>query len=85
MIVRTESGSCYEITDSHVRRTNPTIPKRGDDVWQALLSTTTPVVGESMFVVMDSLAGLGPDDVGTTAGHSSVTTRRTSRVVEVIA
>ena len=82
MIVHTESGSRYEITETHVRRTNPTMGKRGDDVWQPLLSVAFPVVGEPMFLVMESLAELGPDDDGNRV-QGSVTTRRTTRVVGV--
>lgn len=86
MRVETESGAVYEFRPGQVRRVNDSDVKRGDGVWLTLhaMYPVTPVVGMAMVIVVDSLAGYGPDDEGFEAGEDAeVTTRTTTRVVSV--
>jgi hypothetical protein len=71
MIVHTETGSTYEITDFHVRRTNTEGVMRRDGEWVAFHTFTAPEVGKPMLF---ELAPLGDGDV---------TLRRTSVVTGV--
>jgi hypothetical protein len=71
MIIHTETGSVYEVTDFHVRRRNSDGAMRRDGEWVAFHTFTAPVVGESMVFELEPL------------GDGDVTLRRTSRVTEV--
>lgn len=71
MIVHTETGSVYEITDFHIRRRNPNGPLRRDGEWVPFHTFTTPQVGEPMVFELEPL------------GDGVATLRRTSRVTEV--
>lgn len=88
--VTTESGAKYEFENrdgqEFVRRVNPDYEKRGDGDWQVLLDLfpEIPTVGQSLVIVMESLARYGQDDHGTPPELvSNVTTRRTTPIIEV--
>lgn len=88
MRFKTKSGSTYEIAEfdgvEHVRRLNPDFSKRADGGWTRLRRRSEVTVGCSVLLVMDSLATLGPDDIGTPGDEvDDVTTRITTEVEEV--
>lgn len=88
MKFRTESGSVYEIAEldglEYVRRLNPDYTKRADGDWVRLHLRSEITAGCSVLLVLDSLAGLGPDDNGNPQDNGSdVTQRITSPVEEV--
>jgi len=83
MIVKTETGSTYEIDGRRVRRVNEDHSKRGDGLWLESLEEVEPVVGYPMLLALEPLGVYGPDDEGNLVADG-VTFRRTSRVVEVI-
>ena len=83
MIVKTETGSTYEIIGHRIRRVNDDYSKRGDGLWLDSLEEVKPVVGYPMLLALEPLGAYGPDDEGNRVADG-VTFRRTSRVVEVI-
>lgn len=88
MRFKTSSGSTYEITEidglEYVRRLNPDYSKRADGDWTRLRHRSEVTVGCSVLLVMDSLATLGPDDMGTPQGNASNVTQRITTEVEEV-
>lgn len=82
--VTTKSGAVYEFNGDRVRRVNTSHEKRADGKWVKLIQVIPklPEVGQGMVLIMESLAGWGPDDAGTSA-PSDVTTRTTTPIVDI--
>ena len=75
----TWTGSRYEINHGKIRRLNPDAEKRGDGNWYTMYNRPVIEVGQSAYLMMESLSHLGADDYGTEGG--ALTTRTTSEVV----
>lgn len=77
----TWTGSRYEINKGKIRRLNPNAEKRGDGNWYTLYNRPEIEVGQSAYLMMESLSHLGADDYGQEGG--SLTTRTTSEVIGI--
>ena len=80
----TSSGAVYVIRDNKfVTRTSEDRVKRGDGAEQQLVVGLPPenMVGRTLYLVMESLSPLGPDDMGTPQGEGDAYTRRTTTTV----
>lgn len=75
-VIRTESGSVYEVEGDRIRRHNAYAAKRADDEWVKLVHplTTESLVGHQAVLVLESLAPFGPDDYGMEGGGPTVRT-----------
>ena len=82
--VTTKSGAIYEFKGDQVRRVNPSHERRADGEWVKLIQVIPrrPEVGQGMVLVLESLAGFGPDDTGTNI-PSNFTTRSTTAIVDI--
>ena len=80
-ILKTESGSTYEIDGDRIRRVNPHAKKRADDEWVKLLTPLHDVsyVGFPVRLKIENLGAYGPDDEGNRHGGDA-TYRMTSIV-----
>lgn len=81
LVFDTYTGSRYEINHGKIRRLNPDYEKRGDGNWYTLYNRPEIQVGQSAYLVMESLSHLGADDYGQEGG--ALTTRTTSEVVGI--
>lgn len=81
LVFDTYTGSRYEINRGKIRRLNPDYEKRGDGNWYTLYNCPEIEVGQSAYLMMESLSHLGADDYGQEGG--SLTTRTTSEVVGI--
>lgn len=81
LVFETYTGSTYEINHGKVRRLNPDYEKRGDGNWYTLYNRPEIEVGQSAYLMMESLADFGVDDYGAEGG--ALTTRTTSEVVGI--
>jgi len=84
MRVTTESGSVYEFSAGWARRVNDSAEKRADGLWVRVLSMypPTPVVGQSLLLMLEPLGRFGPDDSGNTGPVTARTTTRVTAVTE---
>ena len=82
LVFETYSGSTYEINHGKIRRLNPVYEKRGDGNWYTLYNRPEIEVGQSAYLMMESLSHLGADDYGQEGGDA-MTTRITSEVVGI--
>lgn len=80
LIFETYSGSTYEINHGKIRRLNPDYEKSGDGNWYILYNRPEIEVGQSAYLMMESLSPLGANDCGQEGGDA-MTTRITSEVV----
>lgn len=81
LVFDTYTGSTYEINHGKIRRLNPEYEKRGDGNWYTLYNRPEIEVGQSAYLLMESLSHLGADDYGQEGG--ALTTRTTSEVVGI--
>ena len=81
MKFKTESGSVYEVEPGRVRRVS-TYSKRGDNTWVRLKFPPEVALGCRAVLILESLAPLGPDDVGTVR-PDKVTIRTTTPVTKI--
>ena len=81
LVFDTYTGSTYEINHGMIRRLNANAEKRGDGNWYALYNRPEIEVGQSAYLMMESLSHLGADDYGQEGG--ALTTRTTSEVVGI--
>lgn len=82
LVFDTYTGSTYEINHGKIRRLNPDYEKRGDGNWYTLYNRPEIEVGQSAYLMMESLSRLGADDYGQEGGDA-MTTRTTSEVVGI--
>lgn len=85
LVFETWSNSRYEINHGKIRRLNPDYEKRGDGNWYILYNRPEIEVGQSTYLMMESLSHLGADDYGlsTVDRDAALTTRTTSEVVGI--
>lgn len=83
LVFETWSNSRYEINHGKIRRLNPDYGKRGDGNWYTLYNRPEIEVGQSAYLMMESLSHLGPDDYHDYAYTSAMTERYTSEVVGI--
>lgn len=81
LVFETYTGSTYEINHGKIRRLNANAEKRGDGNWYTLYNRPEIEVGQSAYLMMESLSHLGADDYGQEGG--ALTTRTTSEVVGI--
>lgn len=81
LVFETYTGSTYEINRGKIRRLNPNHEKRGDGNWYTLYNRPEIWIGQSAYLMMESLSHLGADDFGAEGGV--VTTRTTSEVIGI--
>ena len=81
-VLKTESGSTYEIDGDRIRRVNPYAGKRADGDWVHLLTPLLDVsyVGFPVLLKLESLSKHGEDDYGRRNDGTEPTHRMTSIV-----
>jgi hypothetical protein len=81
LVFETYTGSVYHVSEGKIRRLNLDYEKRGDGNWYILYNRPEIEVGQSAYLMMESLSHLGADDYG--QGGGELTTRTTSEVVRI--
>lgn len=85
--ITTESGAVYLYEPGRIKRlaADSDYEKRADGEWLTLYNEPTFKIGWRAFLVVRSLAALGPDDHGTLPENTDpyVTTRITTPVVRI--